>query len=292
MLKTPNIPVHRMDDWNAGVYLKSFGSARSFGPDYEVEEPHRHDFYYCVLLEKGAMVAEVDFRIHQLAANTLVFIYPGQVHRILSANLEQGWFLAFEPVIIEQRLRDILDQCLTEVMIVSLKAVQSAALAASLKHLEGIYNDTDECFRQPVLQALVTALGYQVASAYLSMERRQLNAHPARAIEIAKTFRRLLRQNFRVMKKPSEFAASMNLSATHLNDTVKAITGFTVTYYIQHESMHEAQRLLYHSLLSVKEIAGSLGYDDAQYFSRLFRKITGLSPLAFRKKANQPHRPA
>ncbi len=86
------------------------------------------------------------------------------------------------------------------------------------------------------------------------------------------------------MKKPSEFAAIMNVTVSHLNDTVKSVTGFPVTYYIQQELMWEAQRLLFHSDLSVKEIAETLGFDDAQYFNRIFSKVIGMSPGTFRKK--------
>ncbi len=65
---------------------------------------------------------------------------------------------------------------------------------------------------------------------------------------------------------------------------VRSVTGFPVTYYIQQELMWEAQRLLHHSDLTVKEIADTLGFEDSQYFNRLFSKVIGISPGAFRKK--------
>jgi AraC family transcriptional activator of pobA len=48
--------------------------------------------------------------------------------------------------------------------------------------------------------------------------------------------------------------------------------------------MLEAQRLLSYSSLSVKEIADALGFEDESYFNRLFSKVVGVSPGAFRKK--------
>lgn len=44
----------------------------------------------------------------------------------------------------------------------------------------------------------------------------------------------------------------------------------------------EAKRLLYYSQLTVKEIAHDLGYEDHSYFSRMFRKVTGVSAITFR----------
>jgi AraC-like DNA-binding protein len=46
----------------------------------------------------------------------------------------------------------------------------------------------------------------------------------------------------------------------------------------------EAQRLLYYTENNVNEIAYQLGFEDHAYFSRLFKKITKETPLAFRKK--------
>lgn len=272
-----------MEDWFARVYLKSFGSVKPFGPSYEISEAHRHDFYYCVLLNEGEMDLEVDFKHIRLGNHTIFFSYPGQVHRIISARLKQGWFLAFDPLIIDEQLKNILDQCLSEVMIISLAAERSAELSAFIGHLDTVYHNPNERFRQTIVHSIVTAFVYQVASAYLTNEQLELNKHPARHVEITKLFKQILRQNFRLMKRPSEFADRMNITVSHLNDTVRSVTGFAVTYFIQQEAMREAQRLLRYSELSVKEVAQSIGFDDAQYFSRLFRKVIGVAPGAYRK---------
>jgi len=283
MGKKEGIPVHRMDDWFSGVYIKPMHVNRLDRPAYEKSEPHRHDFYYCVLLEKGKIELEIDFEKIHLTDHTLFLSYPGQIHRIVYAQMEHGWFLAFDPSILDEQLKSILDQCLSEVMHVPISSEQSTGLSSFIEHLYSIYNNSAQLFRQTITQSMVTAFVYQVASAYLSMERFNLIRHSARSIEITKTFRQILRHNFRSMKKPSAYAAKMNITATYLNDTVRSVTGFSVTYYIHHELMREARRLLYHSDLSIKEIAGTLGFEDDKYFNRLFRKVVGVSPGAFRK---------
>jgi YesN/AraC family two-component response regulator len=48
--------------------------------------------------------------------------------------------------------------------------------------------------------------------------------------------------------------------------------------------MREAQRLLYHLGLTVKEIADYIGIEDDKYFNRLFSKIIGIYPGALGKK--------
>ena len=72
--------------------------------------------------------------------------------------------------------------------------------------------------------------------------------------------------------------------AINLNECVRNATGYSVTYHIQQRVVLEAKRLLYHSDKSVKEIAAGLGYEDYSYFVRLFTKVSGITPAAFRNK--------
>lgn len=276
-----------MDDWLSGVYIKPAGVEKSSLTSYEISQPHRHNFYYCVLLEKGKMELEVDFRKIRLADQSLFFSYPGQIHRINSARMERGWFLAFDPSIIDEQLKNILDQCLSEVILVPLSPEQSTGFSSLINHLYAVYKDQTQLFHQTVIRSLVIAFGYQIASAYLSREKFHLIRHSTRSIEITKTFKQILRHNFKSMKKPSAFAAKMNMTTSYLNDTVRSVTGFPVTYYIQQELMREAQKLLYHSDLTVRQVADTLGFEDERYFNRLFSKVIGISPGAFRKKSEK-----
>ena len=283
MRKKEKIPVHHMDDWFSGTYIKPFGTETPAGHTYEISKPHRHDFYYCVLSEEGEMELEVDFENVVLTDQTLFLSYPGQIHQINSARMEKGWFLAFDPSILDEQLKDILDQCLSQVILVPLSPEQTTVFSSFINHLYTVYTNQEQLFRQTITKSMVTALVYQLASAYLSAEQFNLKKYSARSIDITKTFKQILRRNFKSMKKPSAFAEKMNISVSHLNDTVRSVTGFPVTYYIQQELMREAQRLLRYSDLAVKEIADILGFEDAQYFNRLFSKIMGISPGKFRK---------
>jgi len=286
MSKKKPIPVHRMDDWFSGVYIKPLGAEKSSGKPYDSSQAHRHDFYYCVLLDKGKMEMEIDFEKVELTDQTLFLSYPEQIHKVNSARIDRGWYLAFDPSILDAKLKDILDQSLSEVILVPLSPEQSMRLSSFINLLYEAYIDRNQLFSQTIIQLMVTAFVYQLASVYLSMERFNLVRHSTRSIEITKTFKQILRRNFKSMKRASEFASRMNITVSHLNDTVRSVTGFAVTYYIQQELMREAQRLLYHSDLTVKEIADTLGFEDAKYFNRLFSKIIGVSPGAFRKKTD------
>lgn len=284
MSKIKKVPVHRMDDWFSGIYIKPMVPEESSRLNYESAEPHRHDFYYCVLLDKGEIEMEVDFKKVQLSNQSLFLSYPGQIHQINFTQTERGWFLAFDPSLLGEQLVNILDQCLSEVILMPLSAAQLTDFFSLISCIYSIYKDCTQLFGKNIIRSMVMALVFQLASAYLSLEKSDLINYSARSIEITKTFKQTLRRQFKTFKRPSEFAAGMNITVSHLNDTVRAVTGFPVTYHIQQELIREAQRLLLHSDLSAKEIAGTLGFEDAKYFNRLFSKVTGVSPGAFRKQ--------
>lgn len=59
--------------------------------------------------------------------------------------------------------------------------------------------------------------------------------------------------------------------------------GESVTSYIHSVRIHNACRLLRDSHISVSSIALNVGYDDSNYFSRLFRRAQGMSPIQYRR---------
>lgn len=80
----------------------------------------------------------------------------------------------------------------------------------------------------------------------------------------------------------SWLARHCNVSESHLSTTFKKETGMTVTEYINKTRVRQSLILLNTTALSIGEIASRCGFDDANYFSRIFRKIEGKSPKEYR----------
>jgi AraC family transcriptional activator of pobA len=80
------------------------------------------------------------------------------------------------------------------------------------------------------------------------------------------------------------FASELNLSARYLSDLLKQETGKTAMDLIQIFLVSQAKNLLNQGDLTIQEIAFLLGFENPPYFSRLFKKETGLSPNQFKKQ--------
>jgi AraC-like DNA-binding protein len=82
--------------------------------------------------------------------------------------------------------------------------------------------------------------------------------------------------------KVSQLGAMANLSSSHYSALFKQQTGYAPIDYFIRLRMHKAGKLLDNTDLSVKEVANILGYEDAFYFSRVFKALNDISPTEYR----------
>jgi len=75
----------------------------------------------------------------------------------------------------------------------------------------------------------------------------------------------------------------VHLTPGYLGDLLKKETGKNAQDHIHFYLIEEAKTVLLGSDKSVAEIAGALGFEYPQYFTRLFKKKTGMTPLEYRQ---------
>ncbi|MBT3193064.1 MAG: helix-turn-helix transcriptional regulator [Verrucomicrobia bacterium] len=77
-----------------------------------------------------------------------------------------------------------------------------------------------------------------------------------------------------------DLAREFGLAPEYVNALFKSEIGISPTQYIHRERIMRAHRLLVDEGLSVKEAAAAVGFNDPFYFSRIFKKVMGISPSA------------
>jgi len=245
--------------------------------------PHRDENYIFIFQEKGKLNLVLDFRKVALKGNMVYFILPGQIHHFTEAN-GSVWALMVEPSLVKETYKSLLDQYFLVHDPVTLTPEKKKKLTGCLTFLadEVRATATDAC-QQHIKRGLVDVITGMITREYASGEMGNPQKE-SRNITITRQFKALLFQHYKVIKRPSDYAGALKLSTPYLNEAVKTFTGFTVSYWIQKMIITEAKRLLYYTDLSIKEIAGELGYDDHAYFSRLFTISEKISPQGYRKR--------
>ena len=279
--KVQSIPLNTMADmFGAGVAIGR-ASIKDLQTFEKAEQSHRDDYHIFFLQEKGNISFEIDFQQYNIQSSCVIYIHPNQVHRIGAFENVTASFWAINNENLNPEYLKLLEE-ITPAKPLILNKETFNIISESVSLCLKLSERKDEKLHQSLLKNSCNILVALITSQYLAEVKSTDTV--SRFDIVSKTFKTLLESNFINSKKPSEYAQKLNISTTYLNECVKNTTGQSVSYHIQQRIILEAKRLLYHSDKSVKEIATELGYDEYNYFSRLFTKVTGMSASTFRNK--------
>lgn len=274
-----NLPLHKISE-KAGGEIAFIKRIRNSETTHITDYAHRDNYYIFIFIEKGDIRILIDFEEYCFAENSIFCILPGQVHLLKNHNDVTAWILGVNPLVVKEAYKEIFETSL-------LKSGKLAAdndvnylyfcFSAISERLNHHHSKIDETLLHDLISC---SIGMIAETYYAGLSEKASNRYAS----ITYKFKRLLSVNYKQIKNPSQYASMMNLSSVYLNEAVKNTTGISVSRYISGEIMIQAQRLLFYTDMSVKEIALELGYDDPFYFTRLFTKITEISPTRFREK--------
>ncbi len=242
---------------------------------------HRDEGHTFHIVEKGSVHIEIDFKRYEIVAPSLVYMHPDQVHRILHFEQITIGYLSLKAEILNPEYHKLLEELApTEPLILEVET--NATLLAIFDLCLNFSIQNNNRLHYSLLKDSCNTLVAFVISQFLSKDKTHGNF--SRSESIAKAFKELLEKHYRICKSPGWYAEKLNISTAYLNECIHIATGFSVSHHIRERIILEAKRLLHHTDQSVKEISFELGYDDYPYFSRIFKKSTGLSALVFRNK--------
>lgn len=141
------------------------------------------------------------------------------------------------------------------------------------------FNQKAMIYAANMLKQLLTYLGKRLN------DNRQLNQHKFNLDNI----QAYMLQNLDKSIDLEKLAQQANLSKYHFSKRYKEMTGHSPISHFHHMKVEYARYLLGTSDLDIQGVASRVGYDDSLYFSRFFRKATGVSPTQYRKAAPLSH---
>lgn len=283
-------PIYSIQNFKADfgkkeLYINTFKNhlkAHSF-----IEKPHRHNFYLLVLFTNGSGTHEIDFTKYNIKPGSLFVLQPGQIHHWqLSADIEGYIFFYSQEVynlyFAHKKIEDypFYQSVMNQPEIVF--EMEELTTILPYFNLMIAESQTNTPRKEDKLLNLLDCIHIEISRKYLSTVNHRTHSYNYKIHQLEQ----LLEQYYKTEKAPSFYAGKMNITLKHLNRICKDILNQTVTELITNRVILEAKRLLTNASKTVNQVADNLGFENYSYFTRLFKKQTGMTPSEFRKNLN------
>ena len=100
--------------------------------------------------------------------------------------------------------------------------------------------------------------------------------------ELIRSLREYLEQHYNESINRKDVEELVHMNQDYLNRSFKCATGYTLMEYVQHFRILKAKEYLADMQKSISEIGGLVGYESPPYFSKIFKKCTGITPAEYR----------
>lgn len=259
---------------------------------------HKMNFgIYCVFL-KEVVCGDLKYgrNYYDYQEGTLVFISPGQVVDVENKTdyyQPVGFGLVFHPDLIRNTT---LAKRMNEYSFFSYNTSEALHLSTKERHLVlELFTIIHEELEHSIDKHSKTLIASNIELFLNYCERfydRQFFTRGDVNKGILERFEELLNYYF-VSGKPKEIglptvaycAEELHLSPNYFGDLIKKETGKTAQEYIQNKIIDTAKNMIFEKQKTINEIAYDLGFTYPQHFSRMFKKIVGVSPSHY-KSAN------
>lgn len=245
-----------------------------------LQEVHRHDFFYVLVLNRGIGNHEIDFNAYTVCDHSVFFMRPGQVHQLRLKAESTGYLIQFgnEFYFSNEKVPSRLLRKAGSLNYYQFNPDKFQKLLATLNHIFQEFTDKEQRYQEVIKANMDIFL--------IELIRQQTNGISEHdnfySQEIMEKFSELLAKHAFEHKQVAQYAALLNLSAYQLNSIAKSMLGKTCSALINAYMILEAKRNILATANQIHQIAFHLGYEDVSYFIRFFKKHTGYSPEVFR----------
>ncbi len=252
------------------------------GPVRDTDPPgvlHVHaGIHQICCLEAGGGELVLTDETRTIEAPMLVHLPPSVPHRLHLNAEARGHIVSFADNFVQQSLPG-KRQALTLTLAGEKQAQTSLRdLCDRIQH-EFIHQRKEA---EPALEACLALLMIEIhRMAPDGEEASTLLLDRARS-SVAR-YRELIERDFRAGKNLPVYVEELGTTVDSLNEHCKLITGKTAGQILRDRILSEAKRALLLSDLPIGEVASRLGFSDASYFVRFFKKATGQPPQQYRK---------
>ncbi len=249
--------------------------------------PHRHSFYHLVLFTGGHGGFTIDFTDFTIEPHQVYFMSPGQVHTWDFEGVPQGYVINFSYDFFHSLLLnpDYIQQFsffggTASENVIIVPEMYRKQIIALLDELLG--ESTRKCRDDRDLLRIILLHFFHLAD--IQREGTGPSGVNTAGQALLEQFKNLVELHFKQEKFPSFYADKLHISSNHLNNICKSHLGKQAGEFIRERIVLEAKRLLINPGSSISSLSYELNFNDNSYFTKFFKKSTGMTPEEFRRK--------
>ena len=250
---------------------------------------HSHNFVEIAYVAEGKGDHIVNGVVHQISKGDIFLINYDISHKFVSkCDSLVIYNCIFTPAYFNEMLReshnffDLSDHFLLSNLYTNLPTdyIFATAQGSENNHILNIYERMLQEFTEKQIGYRDIMRGY-VIELLVIICRLKLKVESGRTKKMLEILEQI-NVHYKEKLKVEEFATIAGFSTSHFRRIFKALTGKSLTVYVQTLRIQEACKLLKNQETSVEQIAQEVGYSDIKHFYVVFKRITGNVPKSFR----------
>ncbi|RLD36322.1 MAG: AraC family transcriptional regulator, partial [Bacteroidetes bacterium] len=255
-------------------------------------EPIIFDFYKISFVRNFNGYIQIDNTKFDGANGILYFVEPKQVYTCNSANPWKGFEILIHHDIYEKHFSykkintyDFFSYEVNESLLLNKEEENMVNQLMEMAWQE--FHKKRDGFSIPIILSYVSTLlnlSERFYARQFDTRKKLYNQMSNKFFELLKTYY-LEHTEAKIVQQPTVqcFADKLAVTPNYLSDTIKHHTGKSALTIIHNFIIEEAKNKLKNTNLTVSEISYQLGFEYPNYFSRLFKRKTELSPTEYRK---------
>jgi AraC family transcriptional activator of pobA len=283
-----NIPVYQLygehEHWPTPDLLHCETiAARSELHNWEIKPHQHHGLFQLLDLRSGAATIRVDDQTSQMQAGQVLSVPPMCIHGFAFAPHSEGHVFTLAYPLLHKHGQAAVSAVLARPQVHRLGDDDDSACARmAFDTLAREYRRIAP-HREVLMDSLLSLILVWLAR---NSTRSAQEAQPAvsRAEEHFAHFCRLIEDEYTKHHTVTHYAGQIGLSAAHLNVLCRRAAGRSALELIHQRLLLEAKRNLVYTSMTVNVVSYALGFADPAYFTRFFKRATGLAPKDFRNQ--------
>jgi len=248
------------------------GGCEHTDPDFEID---RNDFpYYCIeFVAKGAGTATLNNHTYELKTGTIFSYGPGISQRITSVPQQPmtKYFIDFTGNSVKQIMKKHISPLGTAIHV---NRPDEVVVIFENLLTHGL---SDSPYRSMICSSLLEYLLYRIADITVSEKEG-----PSRAFITYQNCRQHLKDHFMTLNSLQDIAEACTIDNAYLCRLFKRFDTQSPYQYLLNLKMTYAADRFQEAGVLVKEVAHELGFNDPFHFTRVFKKVFGISPQSFK----------